>query len=507
MNRRLVILAILPLTVVLFGATLVGCRGARTAGAEAPSDSADKPAAKDKGDEKGAEGASKEADTGEAELPTVSAAVARVGTIEKTLPVSGTLAAPRERVAMLSSPVAGILDALPVQFGQEVAQGQVVAHISTHTLQGLIEQERATIGQDTVQVQQAEAGTLQQQGQSRSALLEAQTAVSSAQATLLGDQATLAGNEAALNNARQSLARTQALFADGLVAKKDIETAELAVRSAEAQVAAQRQAVASQRQTVTGLQEAVEAARASRIQDTIKQKDIQIARQQLENARGALATTEAQLSLYTLRAPLSGTVTAVNVSVGEAVDTTTKILTIADQSRLRLQIAVPTASAGVVHVGQPVTFSVDALPGHTFRTIIQNVGTQVDPTNSTILAVADVANPHLILKDGMAARVGIVTARHANVILAPRAAVLYDAGEGSEAASVLRVDKNGVVHKVPVTVGFSGEADVEITSGIRPGDRLVTTGAFGLPDGAKVKIEGEGGDAADKAATKEKGKE
>jgi RND family efflux transporter MFP subunit len=507
MSRRPLLFSILSLTVALFGAALVGCRGGNTAGASAPADSAAKPAGEE-GDEKGAAKESgKESDSGKADLPTVSVETARIGAIEKTLPVSGTLAAMRERVAMLSSTVAGVLDALPVRLGQEVSAGQTVAHLSTRTLQGQIEQARATIGQYAVQVQQAEAGALQQQGQSRSAVLQAQTAVSSAQATLLGSQATLAGDEAALNNARQNLARTQTLFADGLVAKKDVEAAELAVRSAEAQAAAQRQAVDSQRQTVAGLQQAVVAARTSRLQDTVKEKDIAIARQQLENARGALRTAEAQLSLYTLRAPLSGTVTSVNAGIGETVDTTTKILTIADQSRLRLQIAVPTASAGAVHVGQPVIFSVDALPDHAFRAVIRNVGTQVDPANGTITAVAEVANPHNVLKDGMTARAGVVIARHAATTLAPRAAVLYDASEGSGAASVLRLDKDGVAHKVAATVGFTAGNVAEITSGVRPGDRLVTTGALGLEDGAKVKIEGENGDAADKAATGGKGKE
>jgi RND family efflux transporter MFP subunit len=478
------------LTLVGVGTTLAGCRGGQPAAEKAAGDTAE----------------AKESDSGGEDLPTVSAASARVGTIEETIPVSGSLAAPRERVAVLSSPVAGVLDALPVRVGQEVARGQEVAHVSTRTLQGQIEQARATIGQYTVQVQQAEAGALQQQGQSQSAVLQAQTAVSSAQATLLGGQATLAGNEATVSNARQSLVRAQSLFADGLVAKKDVEAAELAVRTAEAQAAAQRQAVASQRQTVAGLQQAVEAAHTSRLQDTVKRKDIEIARQQLENARGALRTAEAQRTLYTLRAPLSGTVTAVNAGMGETVDPTTRIITIADQSRLRLQIAVPTASLSGVHTGQAVTFSVDALPGRAFRAVIQNVGTQVDPANSTIEAVADVANPDRVLKDGMAARIGVVTARHARAVLIPRAAVLYDAGEGAGGASVLRLEKDGVAHKVPVTVGFLEGDVIEIASGVRAGDRLATTGAFGLPDGAKVRIEG---DTAGKAAAsgKETGKE
>jgi RND family efflux transporter MFP subunit len=496
MNRKLVNALSPLLLLTLTGITLAGCHRAGSAGAD------EKPAAEDKGDAKDA----KEPEKGEAELPTVSAATAYIGPIEQTLPASGVLMALRDRQTALSAPVAGVLDALPVRFGQPVAAGQIVAHLSTRTLQGQIDQAHASIGQYTVQVQQAEASALQQKGQTNSAILQADAAVSGATATLRSGEATLTGNEAALANVQQSLTRTQALFADGLVAKKDVEAAELAVRSAEAQVAAQRQTVAAQRDTVAGLQRAADAARTGRIQDIVKQKDIAIARQQLENARGALRTTEAQASLYTLSAPLSGTVTSVNAAVGETVDTTTKILTIADLDRLQLQVAVPTASATAVHVGQAVTFTVDVLPGRTFRATIRTVGTQVDPANGTITAIADVVNRGHLLKDALTARVGIVTALHAHSVLVPRAAVLYEAGQGATAASVFVLDKDKAVHKVSVRTGVTQDDLVEILSGVRPGDRVVTVGAVGLTDGTKVQVEGEEPEAKAPEGKKEEAK-
>jgi hypothetical protein len=73
----------------------------------------------------------------------------------------------------------------------------------------------------------------------------------------------------------------------------------------------------------------------------------------------------------------------------------------------------------------------------------------------------------------------------------PRAAVLYEAGQGTMAASVLRLDKDNAVHKVSVQTGVTQDDTVEIVSGVQPGDRVVTTGAVGLPDGAKVQVEGE----------------
>lgn len=443
-------------------------------------DTADKPDAADKGEKADADAS-----------PTVSLATVQMGTAEKEMPVTGTLIAYRDRQASLSPPVAGIVEALPVHTGETVARGQVVLQLSTRTLEGQIDQARAAIRQNEIQVQQAEANALQQQGQTQTGILQAQIAVSGAQATLAGAQATLTGNEAALENARQALARAQSLNKEGLVAQKDVEAADLAVRSAQSQVDSQRQAVQAQQETIAGLKQAAKASENGHLQDLVKRKDIAVARQQLASAQAALATLEAQRAQYTVRAPISGTVTAVGASVGEAVDTTTKALNISDLSRLQLQIAVPAVSASAVHVGQPVRFTIESLPGHTFRTVIRRVGTQIDPTNGTLTALADVGDSGGVLKDNLSARVGIITARHTGALIAPRAAVLFEETPTGTEASVLRIDKDDVVHKVPVKTGFTETDTVEILSGVHAGDKIVTNGAYGLPDGTKVQVADE----------------
>jgi RND family efflux transporter MFP subunit len=425
--------------------------------------------------------------------------------------------ASRDQEATISAPVAGILDSLPVKFGQAVTKGQMIAHLSTQTLKGQIAQAHASIGQYTVQVQQAEANALQQQGQTKTGMLQARSAIANgaatlagARATLVGAQATLTSNEAALNNAQKTLERTKGLFTEGLVAQKDVEAAELVARSAEAQVvtqkqiiAAQEQTVAAQEQTVIGLRDAEQAAALARYQDTVKQKDIQVARQQLANAVGTLQTTQSQLALYTIYAPLTGTITNINGSVGETVDPTVKFLTITNLDRLQLQMAIPTNTAGVVHAGQMVVFRTDSLPNHSFRSMIRTIGTQVDPNTSTITAIADVNNPGHLLKDDLNVRVGLVVGRHDHAILVPRAAVLYDAGSSGNTAHVMKLDKDNVLHSVSVTVGYANDSTVEILEGVKPGERLATTGAYGLPDGTKVQIEGEKSEAPSKDSPKE----
>ena len=72
----------------------------------------------------------------------------------------------------------------------------------------------------------------------------------------------------------------------------------------------------------------------------------------------------------------------------------------------------------------------------------------------------------------------------------PSAAILT-AQDGTK--SVLVVGDDGAAHRKPVTLGITDADDVQVTSGLAPGDMVITGGAYGLDDGTKVKV----GQAAD----------
>ena len=398
-----------------------------------------------------------------APLPTVTVATVTRRTLTRKLPVSGTLQVLPGREATLSASAPGLLHAILVRYGQFVQQGQVVAQIDTRTLLGQVQQAQATLGQNRVQVQQAEAAAVQSTAQTRAAILQAQAAVRNASAGLAGAKATLIGNDAALRNAAQSLARQRTLFAEGLVAQKDVEAAQLAVRSASAQVDAQKQVIDGQRQTVQSQQAGVAAARAAGLQDEVKRKDIQIARQQVLNAQGALATARAQVTLNTLRSPLSGQVTQVGASVGETIDPATKIVTVADLSRLQLLISLPPAAAASVHPGQRLSFTVDSQPGRTFQTTVQSIAAKVDIATGTVPALALVLNPNRALKDDTLARAQIVTEQRREALSVPQAAILTD--PDTKDTSVVTVGADGIAHVAPVKTGLSVDGQVEILSG------------------------------------------
>lgn len=419
--------------------------------------------------------------------PIVQTVTVTRRTLERALPVSGVLNTLRTNEATVTPPVAGVLDALPVRYGQAVQKGQVVAHLATSTLAGPLQQAQATLGQNQVLVEQAQANALQQQAQTRTNIAQAQSALAGAQAGVKREQAALSGSLASLENAHQSLVRQQTLFADGLVAQKDVEAAQLAVRTAQAQADAQRQTVDAQRQAASGQALAVQAARAARLQDVVKLKDVQVARRQVQNARGALATARAQSALYTLRAPLSGQVTSVGATVGESVDTATKIAVIADLRTLVLELGIPGDGARTVRRGQTVTFSTQGQGARTYQATLYNVGAQVDAATGTVSALALVPNREGRLRDGATVKARIVTERRAGALAVPQSALLADPDTGK--ASVVVVGADSIAHVTAVKVGLTAQGLVEITQGLSAGQRVAVSGQYGLPDKAKVAVQ------------------
>ena len=200
----------------------------------------------------------------------------------------------------------------------------------------------------------------------------------------------------------------------------------------------------------------------------------------------------AQLASLQVVAPLSGTVTAVNVRPGEAVDTTTTVAEVIDLDRLALSVKIPSAQAGQLKVGQETQIASDP----PVTAALSFVSSTVDPSDGTVSAWASLP-PDSGLRPGEFVQFKIVTETRTNCLAAPAESVVTDE---SGVSSIWLVNDDEAT-QTSVQTGLRNEDWVEIKgSQLKAGDTVVTVGAYGLPEKTQIKILNESNDTNSPAA-------
>jgi membrane fusion protein (multidrug efflux system) len=144
-----------------------------------------------------------------------------------------------------------------------------------------------------------------------------------------------------------------------------------------------------------------------------------------------------------------------------------------------------------VRQGTPAAVEVDAYPGEQFSGRVARVAPVFDTATRTAQMEIEIPNPSYRLKAGMYARVRLTVDTRPNALVVPRNALVEL--EGRRGVFVASGDKAAFA---PVETGLQDEAKVEITSGLRDGASVVTTGAAALRDGDTIVLAGAAGAGA-----------
>ena len=206
-------------------------------------------------------------------------------------------------------------------------------------------------------------------------------------------------------------------------------------------------------------------------------------------ARAQKDVAETRLAKPVLRAPLDGVVASRSVNPGDFVQnmgSDNTMFRIVDNRLLDLAVAVPSSRLSDVRVGQPLTFSTDAVPGRTFEGRVRFVNPAADSASRTVKVFVEVPNASATLRSGLFVKGEIVTGERANVLTAPRAAIL--SWDLAQKQAVLYALEGETARKRTVTTGATSGDQVEIVSGLAKGERVVTRGGFNLRDGDAVEI-------------------
>ncbi|MBV6343433.1 efflux RND transporter periplasmic adaptor subunit [Candidatus Magnetobacterium casense] len=214
-----------------------------------------------------------------------------------------------------------------------------------------------------------------------------------------------------------------------------------------------------------------------------------IAQAEVGRAKAAMELSRQRLDKTTIYSPLGGAVEVKKASAGDYVRNGTPLVTIIQTDPVKLNFTVPEKAARMLHKGQEVTFSVDALPQGQFIGKVSVIYPVVDKKTRTLEVEALVSNADGALRPGYFAHVTLYTGQPREVIAVPATALLYEGD--SVKLYVVDGDKAGQV-LVKVGQSFADENSgelTEITQGITAGQSVVVVGQQGLFDGARVKVQ------------------
>ena len=201
-------------------------------------------------------------------------------------------------------------------------------------------------------------------------------------------------------------------------------------------------------------------------------------------AQANLNSAQTKLDLLTLRAPFAGVIGIVKISIGAfAMPGIKKLASLEDNSKLYVDLRVPQQLLPRLSIGQPFTFTSDALGKQRLKGVIKFIDASVDGKTRAVEIRGMVDNPDGKLVGDLAVRVDLQMAVHENAVVAP-AAALIPTLEGNDIYRVV----DGRVQRVSVKVGALREGRAEILQGLQPGDQVVTVGQFALEDGMAVSI-------------------
>lgn len=209
-----------------------------------------------------------------------------------------------------------------------------------------------------------------------------------------------------------------------------------------------------------------------------------------EAARAQMAYAKSRADKAVLRAPIDGVVSYRGADVGDYVENmgAPALFRVVDNSLLDLKVTVPAARSARLAVGQPVTFTTEAVPGRAFAGAIAHINPTFDQNSRTLQLVAEVPNADGALRGGLFVAGEVTTGVRASVLRVPREALQsWDVAAGK--ADVFVVDQ-GVARRRPVQVGTAADGMVEVTTGLEAGASVVVRGAFNLRDGDSVRVAG-----------------
>lgn len=216
-------------------------------------------------------------------------------------------------------------------------------------------------------------------------------------------------------------------------------------------------------------------ANLAQLRSSATSAEIGAAKAQILSAEGQVAAANVVLNNTILRAPAAGTITKVDVKVGEQASSLQEVMVLQDVNNLYAEANVSEANIALLKVGQNVDYTFDALSPD--RHFVGTVST-INPASTLISGVVNYKvtakfNDVTDIKPGMTTNMTIMIEKKSGVLAIPTTAIIKR--DGKEYARVIDDPKKKTFHEVSISTGLEGDGGiVEVTSGLNEGESIVT---------------------------------
>ena len=423
----------------------------------------------------------------------------------------------------LTSEVQGKIEEITVKEGDKVKKGDVLVRLDPDQLESSTDAQFAAYqsAQDDVRSSQTQVSAAQNNlAQAQQSLNQAEVAVDSARQNVITSETEVNRAQVDLTAAQREMKRSERLVESGVVSRQELdtnrdkyETARVALATAKARLEAQKIAVKDAQSRLASQQVSVKDARRA---VNTAEINVNSSQSRVDQQAAVLRGSRNQRNKSVVVAPINGVIAEIPSKVGTfavAGLSTTALLTIADMSQVNVEVKVDETEIDKVAVGQKVKIKVDAfgdteLDGEVLQKTPLAVGKSATSGGlSTNINVQEAKEFRVVirlvnlteelqssLRPGMSATATITTKTVENVLAVPLQAVVEkkpdeSRGGGANTMSppnapepadkpkpvkgVFILDGNKAKF-VPVETGITGESDIQITSGLSPGQEVIT---------------------------------
>lgn len=269
-----------------------------------------------------------------------------------------------------------------------------------------------------------------------------------------------------------------ALVSQGdLLVRLDTSSEEAQLRVAEAQTELARLTIARARNLRTG--------------NSISQSELDDAEAKLKQTQAGADVVRVMIEKKTIRAPFAGRLGIRLVNLGQYVETGKPIVSLQSLESVYAEFALPQQELARLHTGMRVRLSTDAYPGRLFDGTLTTINPALEAATRSIGLQATFDNPDQLLRPGMFARAEVLLPEEQTVLVIPATAVL-SAAYGDSVYVIESKPAKGqgkaelVVRQQFIRTGAGRGDFVSVESGLKPGERIVSSGVFKLRNGMSI---------------------